>query len=158
MWSSHQRADDKLGPIYRYLASTSTEEVLKVPGALKARAQSYRLVNGVLNYRPIREIGQFDLDEGWVVAVPAALRTQVIKECHGDNCHGHGGAAKTVMAIRQRYHFRRIAKAVREFIRTCIPCRRAKTLLGKKDAPLMPMLSFHPFAAHCVPHAMDVVL
>ena len=124
--------------------------MLKVPGAVKARAQSYRLVNGVLNYRPIREVGQFDLDEGWVVAVPAALRTQVIKECHGDSCHGHGGTAKTVIAIRQRYHFRRIAKTVREFIRTCIPCRRAKTLLGKKDAPLLPMLSFHPFVAIAV--------
>ena len=35
--------------------------------------QSYRLVNGLLHYRSIREVGHFDLDEGWVVAVPAMV-------------------------------------------------------------------------------------
>lgn len=85
----------------------ATGSAAKHAGMMRARAQSYQLINGVLYYRSIKEVGSYSLDEGWLVAVPQSLIPRVIKECHGDNMHhGHGGQLKTVLEIRQRYHFR----------------------------------------------------
>ena len=79
VWTSHQRVDPKLSEIYRYLSSDSTEFTEKFSGALRVRTQSYHMVNGVLHYRSIHEVGSFDLNEGWVVAVPHSFIDKVIE-------------------------------------------------------------------------------
>ena len=147
VWASHQRADDRLGPIYEFLMADATVSLKKFSARVCARAQSFRIVNGVLHYRPIREVGVYDLDEGWVVAVPVSLREKVIEECHGDNVCGHGGVAKTVMAIRQRYYFRHVHDAVRAYIKTCKECKRAKARCQELSTALVPMVSSQPFRA-----------
>ena len=43
------------------------------------------LVNDILVYRSIREVGQMELDEGWVIAVPVDLIPKVIDTFHGDH-------------------------------------------------------------------------
>ena len=118
MWASHQRADPRLAKIYEYLSSNASTPIKQFTGRTRARAQSYRLVNNVLHYRSIREVGTYALNEGWVVAVPQTLVPQVIHECHGDNVHGHGGELKTLLTLRQRYHFRGMRKAVQQYIKT----------------------------------------
>ena len=147
VWSSHQRKDDRLGPIIRYLTSNASTPMSEFPKELRARAQSYRVVGGLLYYRSIREIGTYDMDEGWVLAVPTSLRDKVIRECHEDNVIGHGGIAKTVLAIRQRYHFKGVRKLVAAFINKCIQCRRAKSHVDQWGSPLVPMMSYVPFRA-----------
>ena len=146
-WAEAQRDDDRLGPIYRYLASDATALPSSFSSRVRARAQSFRLINGILHYRSIREVGVYDLDEGWVIAVPFALRQHVISECHGDNLHGHGGGSKTVLAIRQRYHFRNVRKAVQKYISLCEDYIRAKSQQTATSSPLTPMISSRPFSA-----------
>lgn len=138
-----------LGPIYEYLSSTASTPTMSFSGSLRARAQSYRLVNKVLHYRSIREVGNYDLNEGWVIAVPRSLVPQVIHECYGDGLHGgHGEETKTLLAIRQRYHFRGIRKAVSKFIKLCVKCKRAKTQKISYNTPLVPIImSSIPFRA-----------
>ena len=148
VWSSHQQADPRLSKIYSFLSMRSTESINKFSGTVRARAQSYQLVNGVLHYRSIKEVGTYALNEGWLVAVPHSLIHRVIKECHGDNMHGHGGQLKTVLALRQRYHFRGMRKAVRAYLSACVKCKRAKSQLTTSSTPLVPFLSSTPF--HCI--------
>ena len=68
-------------------------------------------------------------------------------ESHGDNLHGHGGVSKTVLAIRQRYHFRNVRKAVQKYVGLCEDCIRAKSQQTATSSPLTPMVSSHPFSA-----------
>ena len=106
-WAEEQRKDGYLGLIYQFLSSTASVSVSSTPRQVRTRAQSYRLVNGVILYRSIREVGRVQLDEGWVIAVPQSLIPKVIETFHGDHAQGHGGVRKTTLAIRQRFHFRK---------------------------------------------------
>ena len=100
VWASHQRNDERLGPIYQYLSSTAkSPTTTQVSGALRSRAQSFQLVNGLLHYRSIREIGTYNLNEGWVLAVPTSLVQKIIQECHGNGVHGHGGETRTALPL-----------------------------------------------------------
>ena len=151
VWSSHQQADPRLSKVYSFLSMDSTGSANEFSGTVRARAQSYQLINGVLYYRSIKEVGTYALNEGWLVAVPHSLIHRVIKECHGDNMHGHGGQlkTKTVLAVRQRYHFRGMRKAVRAYLGACVKCKRAKSQLASSSSPLVPFLSSAPFL--CIP-------
>ena len=147
VWASHQRQDPFLGQVYEFLSSKSTDKPSAFSKAIRARAASYRLQGPVLQYRSIREVGAFDVDEGWTIAVPGSLKDKVIAECHGDNAVGHGGIRKTTLVLRQRYHFKGIRKAVAKYIRECVACRRAKSRILQLVSPLTPMLSLVPFRA-----------
>ena len=70
VWRSHQQQDEFLGPIYRYLTSNASTPVTEFTAHLRTRAQSYRMIGNLLYYRAIREVGVFNPDEGWVIAVP----------------------------------------------------------------------------------------
>ena len=147
VWASHQRADPWLGPVYAYLSSKSTQKPKEFDRSVRARAASFRLQGPLLHFRPLREVGIYDLDEGWSLAVPESLRDKVIAECHGDGACGHGGIRKTTMIIRQRYYFRNVRKWVAAYIRKCVPCQRAKTRILELSTPLSPMISYTPFMA-----------
>ena len=147
VWASHQRSDPYLGPIYDFLTSKSSDSKTSHSRAVRARARSYRLQGPLLYYRALREVGQYDLEEGWALAVPTSLQDKVIAECHGDGAAGHGGIRKTTLLVRQRYHFRRMRKVVADFIRRCVACRRAKLRILQLVTPLTPFISFSPFNA-----------
>ena len=146
-WAEQQRLDEYLGPIYRFLASPSSKDPSAVPKSVRTRSQSYRLLNGILWYRSIREVGQLDLDEGWVIAVPQSLISKVIDTFHGNNASGHGGVRKTTLSIRQRFHFRYLRRRVAGVLQHCKACRRAKLRIAELDAPLSPLVSSGPFQA-----------
>ena len=147
VWAESQREDAYLGPIYDFLSSESTADPKAHPKNVRTRAQSFRLVNGILMYRSIREVGQVSLEEGWVVAVPQTLEGKVIDTFHGDNASGHGGVRKTTLAIRQRFHFKNMRAKVVKALRKCVACRRAKLRIAELDSPLSPMVSSSPFSA-----------
>ena len=147
IWASQQRSDPLLGQIYEFLSAKSTSPKSQFPNKVIAQAQSYRLQGNLLFYRAIREVGVYDLDEGWALAVPISLRDKVIAECHGDGAAGHGGIRKTTLLLRQRYHFKRMRKAVAEYISRCVSCRRAKSRILSLVTPLTPMISYSPFNA-----------
>ena len=138
VWHSHQLSDNKLGPILKFLSLTATGKPEDFSKQIRTRAQSYRLWGGLLEYRSVRDVGSKRLHQGWVLAVPTSLRTMVVRECHKDGMHGHGGIRKTVMAIRQRYHFKGIRRFVSKSLLSCVKCKRAKTLVDSLSVPLSP--------------------
>ena len=79
--------------------------------------------------------------------MPDALRVKVIEECHSDGLRGHHGVMKTVWAIRQRYHFPRVRRAVSAYIDQCDQCIRAKAHEKPSLVPLHSLVSVTPFRA-----------
>ena len=146
-WAQQQREDARLGPIYAYLTMTSTEIGRPYPKWVPIAAQSYRVHQGLLQYRALRQVGQNELSTGWVLAVPAALQLDVIRENHRDGMMGHHGITKTILAIRQRYHFKKLRAAVTQYIAKCVTCIRAKSFQHEHTAPLSPMFAPDPFNA-----------
>ena len=145
-WAKEQSEDDTLGPIFRFLNAKTTDS-LKVSNHTRSRAQSFRLINGVLHYRAIRDVGLFDINQGWVIAVPASLQERVINLCHADDLQGHVGVRKTILRLRQRFFFRGVRTKVTRILRKCVKCLRAKSTIFTLGTPLSPMLSFAPFRA-----------
>ena len=146
-WAAAQRQDERLGPIMSYLTRQSTGQLRQTPGWVKVAAQSYRVQQGLLQHRTAREVGQPEDVAGWVLAVPTTLRQRVIRECHSDGMLGHHGLTKTVLAIRQRYHFKNLRASVTKYINTCAACIRAKSSPVHDSVPLTAMFAPDPFNA-----------
>ena len=89
VWASHQRKDPWLGPIINTLTAKSTQANTKSSPRIQSLAQSFRMNQGVLHYRPVRALGTKPLLEDWVVAVPSSLQAKVIEECHEDGVHNN---------------------------------------------------------------------
>ena len=146
-WASAQRKDERLGPIYSLLTSTSTVSTKTYPGWVTVTAQSYRVQEGLLQYCDLRKVGDPASATVWVLAVPTALRPNVIRECHSGDAAGHRGVTKTSLLLRQRYHFHGIRTAVRKYIQQCDKCIQAKSTRLPKSIPLTPMFAPAPFLA-----------
>ena len=145
-WSKAQRQDARLGPIIRLLEK-STSDATQHPKWVHIAAQSYRMQQGVLKYKAMRQVGRRQCDADWVVAVPDKFRIRVIQECHSSGALGHNGVTKTVLAMRQRYHFPGLRKAVARYIAACTTCIRAKAHQLANIVPLSPMFAPSPFNA-----------
>ena len=146
-WSKAQRQDERLGPIIRFLENKSTGDVHQHPKWVQIAAQSYDMQQGVLKYKAVRQVGKQECDADWVVAVPVKFRIKVIQECHSSGALGHNGITKTVLAMRQRYHFPGLRKAVARYIALCTICIRAKAHQLANIVPLSPMFAPSPFNA-----------
>ena len=146
-WAHEQRNDPRLGHIYRFLTRTTTKTNTPVPKWVRTAAQSYRLDQGILQYRSLRKVGDPADHTAWVIAVPHSLRNAVIQECHDNRAAGHRGMVKTTMLLRQRYHFLGLRKAVRKYISQCAKCTQAKSARSSRSLPLTPMFSPAPFLA-----------
>ena len=149
-WAKRQREDTRLGPIHSYLTRTVTTVNLPSAEWVRIAAQSYRVHGGLLQYRSLRQVGNSELSAGWVLAVPASLQQKVIRECHMDGVLGHHGTTKTILAVRQRYHFKKLRAAVTRFVSKCMTCIRAKAFQLNDATPLSPMFAPDPFNAIAV--------
>jgi len=70
------------------------------------------------------------------IFVPVSLRTNLIRQHHEDILHGHAGRAATMAILRARYYWPYMQADVDEFIRACLPCRKAKSTLHRRHGLL----------------------
>lgn len=68
---------------------------------------------------------------GWKICLqePIERRNVLLEAYHTNN--GHRGVDATEAAIRQNYFWSDLQKDVRNFIRNCERCQRAKPRIGK---------------------------
>ena len=126
---------------------SKTTDTKKVFNHLRSRSQSYHLINGVLHYRSLRDVGIFDINQGWVIVVPASLQERVISLCHVSGPQGHVGIRKTVLRVRQQYFFKGIRRKVVNILRRCVECLRSRSKIFTLGTALSPIVSFAPFRA-----------
>lgn len=60
------------------------------------------------------------------VLVPETLRVKLVKEIHEHPLHGHQGVYKTTKRIQRTYDFPELGKLVKQVIKDCDVCHKAK--------------------------------
>lgn len=100
------------------------------------------------------DLDQFTFHEGLVfrnnlLYVPAgSCRTRVLQTCHDDPLAGHFGVAKTLELLSRGYWWPQPWKLVKEFVRTCDVCARAKSTHHRPYGLLQPLpLPDRPWAS-----------
>ena len=66
-------------------------------------------------------------------------RFRIVKECHDDALAGHFGVAKTLELISRSYWWPQPWKLVKEFVKTCDTCARAKAVHHRPYGLLQPL-------------------
>jgi hypothetical protein len=65
-------------------------------------------------------------EAAWKTLVPAALRKDVLCAFHDHPLAGHGGVAKTLLRLQDRFFWDRMRQDVKAHVRGCDPCQRTK--------------------------------
>jgi transposase InsO family protein len=79
---------------------------------------------------PQWKIGRDDLlrfEDGVWVPNDAAIRAEIMRVNHDDPQGGHFGEKRTLDAIRRKYFWNGMAGQIREYVKTCDVCQRART-------------------------------
>ena len=71
------------------------------------------------------------------IVIPQSLQKSILQQFH-DNT-GHPGFDRTFCLLRQNCFFRQMYTAVRQYVKTCPICQRAKIEYNTKAAPLQPL-------------------
>lgn len=77
----------------------------------------------LLQFVPASRLGR---ESGWKLVVPEGARLAVLKECHDNVLAAHGGYAKTVRRIGEKYFWPRMHNEVRKYLAKCDVCKAAK--------------------------------
>ena len=86
-----------------------------------------------------------DQDSGWVIVVPQSMLRDVIKECHGD---GHAWRTEDSHDVQAAlYYVKGAKKDIRDYVTSCIPCKRAKICIVTDQVSLIPSFTPDPFNA-----------
>lgn len=72
--------------------------------------------------------------------VPTSCTKDVILEVHSQRASGHPGTHKTIELIKETFCWRGLRTEVKQFLRNCHACRRAKAPRHKKNGLLQPLL------------------
>jgi hypothetical protein len=93
-------------------------------------------------------------NDALVVPNDAALRTQLIQECHDAPVGGHLGRDKTTEQVKRRFFWSGMDATINEYVTTCDTCQRNKS---SQQAPmgLLRPLPIPPHAWHTV--SLDLI-
>jgi hypothetical protein len=132
--TSHMVMDESL--LDAIAADTTTDKFAKeIQGKLNN--------SGIGEVRNVHE--QFVFRDGFLfrynlMYVPdGPCRIRIVKECHDDALAGHFGVAKTLELISRSYWWPQPWKLVKEFVRTCDTCARAKAVHHRPYGLLQPL-------------------
>uniref|UniRef100_T1IKE0 Integrase zinc-binding domain-containing protein n=1 Tax=Strigamia maritima TaxID=126957 RepID=T1IKE0_STRMM len=71
---------------------------------------------------------------GFKAAIPRSLIRRVLFACHGHVMSGHGGITKTKFRAKQLYHWKKMSRDVRNYVRSCPHCQQYKPCQKKVTA------------------------
>ena len=73
------------------------------------------------------------------------IRTLLIAEVHDSPMAGHFGMDRTLELLQRKWHWKGIQRDVREYVRTCSICQRAKHSTSKSPGELHPIVATRPW-------------
>lgn len=84
--------------------------------------------NGFVYKRTCHSLGDeiFDM-KTWKLWIPSALRAKLISDAHDPPDKAHGGIAKTLHRLRERFYWPYMALEVRAYIKSCEKCQTSKS-------------------------------
>lgn len=111
--------------------SFSSEEYLDLKAYVKdnqAQLPDIQESEGLLYKRTNHATGDDLADiHTWKMWIPSALRNDLIKAAHDPPNKAHGGAAKTLYRLRERFYWPYMALDVQNFTKTCETCQTIKS-------------------------------
>lgn len=132
---------EDLRPILEYLRDDIVPENQLKARKVIAEADSYVINDNILYHfmtvrnktvpRPLRQEKQ--------LAVPSALRTDILRAYHDAPGGSHLGFDKTYQSIRLKYYWPKMYSDIHEYIKTCDQCQKATRDYNPKKAPLNPL-------------------
>ena len=95
----------------------------------------------------LQVVGGLVLDAQGKIYVPKdeEIRTLIISENHDSPMAGHFGMDRTVELVQRRWVWRGLQRDVREYVRTCALCQRAKHSTTKPPGRLFPIVPSRPW-------------
>ena len=105
-----------------------------------AESQDYALIDNVLYhyYYPRGKGHKIDRAHR-CLAIPHALRDDILRSYHDSLLGGHQGIDRTWLAIRLKFFWPRMHHDIQSYVRTCLPCQQSKRYCHAKKAPLQPI-------------------
>lgn len=105
---------------YGDLIQYVTENKAQLPDVMES--------DGFIYKRTCHSMGDeiFDM-KTWKLWIPSSLRTKLISDAHDPPNKAHGGIAKTLHRLRERFYWPYMALDVRAFIKSCEKCQTSKS-------------------------------
>lgn len=104
---------------YLDLVSYVLENSAQLPDVTSSEGFVYKRMN--------HAVGNELLDTNiWKLWIPSALRTDLIKSAHDPPNRAHGGIAKTIHRLKERFYWPYMALDVRTYIKDCEKCQSSK--------------------------------
>ena len=73
------------------------------------------------------------------------IRTLLISEVHDSPMAGHFGMDRTLELLQRQWYWKGIQSDVREYVKSCVTCQRAKHSTSKTPGELHPIVAKHPW-------------
>jgi len=129
----------ELSPMYSYFETDSLPSDSESARKLLLQADQYTLDDGILFhlYQPrARDIGQVRpiIKQ---IAVPVALREEVLQSVHDHLAHG--GQDRTYLALRARFYWKNMYADSKLYVSSCVTCQQCKRPQAATKAPLHPL-------------------
>jgi hypothetical protein len=130
-WTDEMRAaypkDPYFGMVYRELQGTVVNQDQETPGQKKQRqdrARHYWMNNdGLILHRATDRL-----------CIPKELQIKVLHEAHDSAVGGHFGIDRTASTVSRRFFWPRQYQTVRQYVKGCAACHRAKSTRGALHA------------------------
>ena len=137
-WKVEQDSDPEIGPVFRFLQGRG-EDPAGIPAAKTIWRNKKNLVlkKGLL-FKKVHLRGVEG--ETFQFALPWSFRRKALAACHDD--FGHLGMDRTLILLQERFYWPNMSQDVRNYIRECPRCLKAKTL--PQRPPLQPILCSYP--------------
>jgi hypothetical protein len=127
-----QIQDPQLGPIRDFVneKTNNTENVV-----VRFKSQNFLMTKDVLCVQRAGRQGVFE-DAEKRIAVPNAMRSEIVQEAHNSKMAGHAGIFKTMERLRQAFWWPDMDKDVDAHIKACKPCQATT---NKSTRPVPPL-------------------
>lgn len=105
---------------------------------------AFDLIDGLIYFK--RESGsRTRLPALRLLFIPSSLRPELLHFFHADKFAGHMATDKTYERLLERYWWPRIYSDVRDYIRACVVCCKARGTIQQKHGTLQPIIAARPF-------------
>uniref|UniRef100_T1J8S6 RNA-directed DNA polymerase n=1 Tax=Strigamia maritima TaxID=126957 RepID=T1J8S6_STRMM len=122
-----QRADSRLYKIIQFLQTGKFSKEDKNNHDIKSESRGYLMDGDMLVFfAPLDDEELDNSGNGFKAAIPRTLVRKALFACHGHPMSGHSGITKTKYRTKQLYHWKRMSKDVRNYVRSCPHCQQYK--------------------------------
>uniref|UniRef100_T1ITT7 RNA-directed DNA polymerase n=1 Tax=Strigamia maritima TaxID=126957 RepID=T1ITT7_STRMM len=126
---SAQRADPRLFKIIQFIKHDKNNH------EIKSESRGYIMDGELLVFfAPTQEDELDNAGNGFKAAIPRSLVRRVLFACHGHPMSAHEGILKTKHRVKQIYHWKRMSRDVRDYVRSCQDCQQYKPNQAKATA------------------------